>query len=407
VPKKNIIIIGDMRALPISAALSISKKFKKSGVEFWISENSLKYNDYGQYDEAYTKKIKLQFLKLFGKVQIFSSTVGDLDFFNTGIESSLKSITNDSMATKETYKDIWNQLFELSRGAFSIAKQIKKDIHRVFIFNGRLASSYSISKICIQNNVDTFFYEYSKLDNKFRILPFPTHNLPMLSKAILQKYKYSIAGENQFYSKGIGYISEKLTNKFVANYLSLSEKSYDVVIFLSSPHEYKSLDYEICGISYQDEVKFISKVIEKYGESKKYAVRCHPNQKNDPSWEIYFAKLTQFCIDRKIDFYTPVNSVSSYDLVRRSDNVVVDISSIGLDAFFLGSNVEVFGAPAYKDAMLYVRGRKDIDANDKKALLGGMLSNFDEMSSMDLSLPGRCIYLIFRLLEKLTYKRSH
>jgi len=400
---KSIIIINDMRALPVSAALSIFNKTKKNRTEIWLSESIFEYNDYGQIDGFFLKKIKLMVLKLLSDVRVIPSSNANLNDFDTGIDSSLKSITCDSMGAKGKYIDKWGQLYKLSEGALSIAERIKNEkcnVSEVFLFNGRTASSYPISKICIEENIKIFFYEYSPEKYSYKLLPFPIHNLPAISKSVIHYYEFGLGGVSEIYRMGFDYVNKKLRNDFVESYRFSVNKTYDVVIFLSSPHEYMALDRLLCDISYIDEVSFVSSVVAKYGADKSYAIRCHPNQKSDPSWEDYFQRLSEYCSDNDIDFYSPCDDVSSYDLIRAASNVVVDISSIGVDAFFLGAKVDVVGSPAYKDGLYYVINDESIATDEKDVFLGGMISNFEKLSSCRLLGLEKYLYFVLQALGK-------
>ena len=118
--------------------------------------------------------------------------------------------------------------------------------------------------------------------------------------------------------------------------------------FLSSSHEFASLDPELCGIDQRSELDFVKMVVEKHGSDRQFCVRCHPNQAQDKSWKETLSPLETYCRSNGIEYFSPTSSVSSYDLVRRSQITAVDISSIGLDAIYMNKQVDIFGQPDYR-----------------------------------------------------------
>jgi len=351
------IIINDLRALPVAAAISIRSKLQRKNTTIMISREIMRNHDYGQLDSERLANIKAHLLKIFfGAIIVESDSEIEDASDTTGLMSSLYSITNDSLASKEKYPDLWRELLALNRGACSIVKElIKCKAQEVYVFNGRLAYCYAITKYAANSNLKCFFYEYgrqvkiNRWKPKYTLTSFPIHRLERWGQELLNFYKFHKFLPAQIEILGDDFKRSKLTNKFTEFYEDGVSSKYDVVVFLSSTHEFLSLSEEICGNALTNgELEFLKKVIAANGENLKYAVRCHPNQTNDPSWQDSLKLLKNYCSFHRIDFFPPTSKISSYQLIENSKKVAVDISSIGIDAIIMKKSLEIFGNPDYR-----------------------------------------------------------
>lgn len=405
------IIVNDLRALPIAAALSIKSKLKNDAT-LLISRETLLHQDYGQTDDALIKKIKVFMLvNLFGAKVIESDCCDENDCDYTGVMSSLYSITNDSKATREKYPDIWQELIALNRGALALARELyKRKAGEVYVFNGRLASCYAITKQMANANIRINFYEYGRtksksgLTNGYTLTSFPIHRLDRWGRELLKFYKNNSIDPAKINLLAEDYRSSKMTNKFTKHYEINVETEYDVAVFLSSTHEYLSLNEEICGNSAaKGELGFLKEVIKDNGSNLKYAIRCHPNQASDPSWKETLNTLANYCSEHGVDFFDPVSKISSYRLIEKSKKVAVDISSIGIDAIIMGKPVEVYGSPDYK---IVVEDAKCKFVNNPSALpqyICEVMALRTLLFQNKLSVTGVAWYVFSRVLERISF----
>lgn len=401
----KVIVISDLRALPVAAAVSLKRKLKGQHVELWLSKQSIRYGDHGDNDHfSFLRLLKVSLLKLIFQAKIIKISDRNLgnNFNKIGVESSLKSITRDSLADRAKYPELWQQLDYIYLGAIGIANLlVRLGVQEVYIFNGRIASAYPIAKICKDNSIKTFFYEYSSIRGFYTLLPFSIHNKKQAATYALRHYLCSAHTYAFGYSQGMQYITSKLKNKFTDSYNAKANKTYDVVIFLSSSHEYLALDEEICGVTYINELRFVSEVVKQHGPDKKIAVRCHPNQINDPNWDVSLADLINYCHSSGVDFYPPTSKVSSYDLIRCSNEVAVDRSSIGLDAVFLGAKVSVYSDAYYKEPLNFVTQNDKIPPEDKALELASIIALYEFSTTFRLSPDGIVLHYVFYRLARI------
>lgn len=403
------IIINDLRSLPIAAAISIRSKLKKKKTTLLMSREILQHQDFGQTDHALIKKIKVYMLvNLFGAEIIESDNckINDSDY--TGVMSSMYSITMDSNATKEKYPYLWQDLLALNRGGIALANELaRRKANEVYVFNGRLASCYAITKYAAKTNIKINFYEYgypksnAEITNGYTLTSFPIHRLDRWGRELLMFHATNSFDSSKIRSLGEDYRSSKMTNEFTKNYKKNVVDEYDVAVFLSSTHEYKSLNEEICGNTIgKGELDFLKEVIKDNGNYLKYAVRCHPNQACDPSWEKTLIPLAKFCSEHGIDFYDPVSKISSYQLIEKSKKIAVDISSIGIDAIIMGKPVEIYGNPDYKIVYEDAKRKFSSDFSALPKYMCEVMALRAFLFQNKLSATGIIWYLFSRIIER-------
>lgn len=401
----KIIVISDLRVHLILTALAVYKQQKKDyNVQLVISERVLTNNDYGHFFPVWYKKIKFFILKYLCNVRVVksssSTTIDNAD--SLGIISSLCSITTDSMADEAKYPELYFNLKNLVKGAKEITDYIKKNnVDEVFLFNGRTSSSEFIVRYCFLHKLKTSYYEYgSKFGKNYLLMDFPIHNAYKYGLALTEFYNNNLINKNEIVEKGKVFSARKINNSYTKNYILESEKTYDVTIFLCSDHEYTNVNPDIIGIEPLGNYKLCKHVLDKYGVDLKYAVRAHPNQRQDPSYEKSMAPIIEFCKEFNIDFYGPESSISSYSLIEKSKLVTVELSSIGVDAVILGKEVDVFGKNDLKAILDTV---PEHIKNNKKLLsiyVSEVLSLYEYLYQYDFNRK-------FKIWNKFLYRIEH
>lgn len=354
------IIITDLRAIPVSAAIDLKRRLKEKNPCLLVASEIVSNRDYGQEDHVVIRRMKVFALKLLWGAEIVrsGSRAPTEEAELTGVRSSLLSITNDSLASKEKYPVLYASLLALHNGAEALAKEVlRRNEKEVYLFNGRLASSYAISKAAHEYGIKSYFYEYGRLPRHYTLTDFPQHRLSQWGDELVKFYKRNIISHAAVTKMADCYRHLKLSNQFTKYYGDEAADSYDVAIFLSSSHEFMALDETLCNITYKSELDFVKEVVQTYGPKLSYIVRCHPNQSRDPSWKDVLGPLMAFCEENSIRFVGPDSALSSYAIIKKSQKVAVYISSIGIDAVLLGKQVEVFGNPDYKAPMDYLQSQ--------------------------------------------------
>uniref|UniRef100_UPI0040479DA8 hypothetical protein n=1 Tax=Algoriphagus sp. TaxID=1872435 RepID=UPI0040479DA8 len=348
---QKFIILSDLRIIPIlSSYILFNRDLKTSKII--ISEETIRAIDYGFIFPYFYNWFKIFILRLFCKVQLIKTEVKseNNEHSDIGVFSSLVSITNDSLANYEKYPKLFNKLKQMNLGSHSIIGYLSKidDIDEIYVFNGRTAGTEPIVRYFWGRDCNIKFYEYSLIFGaKFTLYDFPVHNCYKYGNELFKFYTQKLL-ENYSFSNKDSYKNKKLNNIFTKNYFDVSQESFDICIFLASDHELIFLNKDICENIELSNLDLIKLSIDKYGRSKKYAVRAHPNQAKDPSVHTVLKPIIEFCELNNLYFYGPESKISSYSLIENSELIIVGYSSIAEDAIFMNKSVDILGSSDLK-----------------------------------------------------------
>ena len=177
---------------------------------------------------------------------------------------------------------------------------------------------------------------------------------------------------------------------------------YDIVVFLGSDHEYTNLQTEIVKMKAIENIGLVEHVLKKYGSNKKIAVKAHPNQRNDPSSLVSLKPIMDLCKTNGYTYFGPESGVSSYDLIRNSSLVIVEYSSIVLDAIFLGANVEVVGDRDLKVILKQLVEIDKIAPGDIKYHVREIMTLYNELFFHRFQ--SIFVYQVIRIFERIDQK---
>jgi hypothetical protein len=344
VNNKNYIIINDLRAGPILAAIKL--KYNITNTSLIAHQNLFRNREYADFTNNGWKALLKITLMIFFKLKIIPSVTSEIcESELIGVFSSLVSITEDSMATEAKYPDIYNQQINLAKGAKDLENYLTNQcINSIFLFNGRGASIHLVAKFCVRNAIRVYYYEYAAHGNGFRLYPSSPHGPKALGLQLYKYFKYGLYNLHDIKVAANKFRHEKLNSSFAKKNKISPDKKYDVVIFLGSDYEYAWIDSEITGALWAGNIDFCESVFNKYGKEKTYAIRCHPNSINDPSVDVLNARLYTMSagFGGLVDIYKPNMAVDSHQLIKNSNIVVTAYSSISLDAIILGVPVDIF-----------------------------------------------------------------
>ena len=396
---KKAIVLTDLRILPLLTACYLSKKNKDAVILF--SEYSLCSFDYGFTFPTWYNKIKIFFISIFFKIKFLKAnnlTEDQNDDEIIGVLSSMVSMTNDSCANKFKYPKLYQKLLLSSYASNSIKNYLKKEtLSEIFLFNGRTASSEPILIHFFFTNVKLSFYEYpSKFSASYTLYDFPIHDNFKYGKKLYSYYKNM---EYKNYNEDSNlYIYNKLNNQFTHHYSNTNDKvKFDIVLFLGSDHELIFLNKEITNNIIFTNLELIQTTFKRFGKKYSYAVRSHPNQRNDPSFINSLFEIEDFCKENHITFFRPDSNISSYQLILNCQFVVVGYSSIAEDAIYLGKKVVFMG----NSDISAVINELDSSILNNPFLLKEKLSDILKLRSIFLH---NKFPITYRLIYYLTYR---
>jgi hypothetical protein len=354
---KNIYLITNFRITPLLAIFHLIRSNPLDEHLVVSSERWIENYDYGEFLPKWQKKIRLFFLRILtkSKVVIIPSSKNQKNYKLSdllGIESSLKSITCDSAATPEKYLDIWTNFEGLTIGAIDVVNYLKSEIgdFKFFLFNGRGASQFPIALYAFDNKIKINYIEYSYNSYVgFNLLPFSVHNSRSMGIECVNQMRlknFYLSGVERKHLKRVIY--DKINNNYESQLNESSEKKFQIVVFLSSDHEYQALHEGVTGFIWKGNLALCEYAFKKYGSIMSIAVRAHPNQRIDINATAIQSELREYCMQNSITYIEADSNISSHHLILHSEMVVVEYSSVAYDAIYLGKSVDIFGEMGLK-----------------------------------------------------------
>lgn len=341
------VVLSDLRIRTILIALSIKNKSNESILI--ISEATINFHEYGSESPKWYKKIKISILKSLYDVRLIKVSEHGQFVPTKGIKSSIISRTYDHTATEEKYPIIAHHARMQSHGANDVWSYLNDNkIKEVYIFNGRLASSEPIAA-CVESNksMDFWFYEWGNTSHHYTLSKNHIHDIRSRSLKALRLYEIRdlFPWNVDLEDRARDFMQNKLKNRFTSAYKSDVQKKYDVTIFLSSPHEFLAIDQRFRGVS---DLDFVAYFLAEHCAGKRAAIRMHPNMQLDPESHDLENNLRSLVEGFDCDVYSPASGVDSYSLIRNSDLVAVNGSSIAVDAYFLDASIYIHDVNQYR-----------------------------------------------------------
>lgn len=399
------VIITDLRLFTVVTALQIFDRTKSDYL--LISEEAIHSQEFGSKSSEGYKRLKVGIVRRFYPLEVIATKDVQKVRHPKGINSSLISETTDALATPEKYPDLYRNFSRQAAGAESVSQELAaRSVKEIYVFNGRLASSYGICKSAAEQGIKTWFYEWGELPFCFTIQGYPIHKLDEKAFQAIAIYENPNLLPSYFYWEPPPSVTieQKLNNYYARGYGKGAgeESRYDIVIFLGSPHELYTID----GLDFKTDIDFCNMVRERYGEGKKYAIRAHPNQTKDPSWRTFSQGMQEYAASVGADYYGPNSKINSHDLIRRAEKVVTAFSSISIDAYFLGADVDVLGKTYFKYLIEYC-DRLNAPKRQKQEVLARLLNICQHLNQEHLHPKWTLMLKLLNRLDRLFIHNVH
>ena len=275
-----------------------------------------------------------------------------------GVNSTIASITR---SPDEKYlSDFWRKYkINLMNSSIEIYHSLLRVLNieafdEIYLFNGRFAFSAAALLAAKKSGIDYSVYDQEK-NSSFRIF----HNTLLHDMEANCKRAENYYNENPILANEIAleFIKKKRCGEetYEKSFTS-SQKSGDldvymqnnnikefVSIFPSSDDEYKYLA-GAWKMKIVDQLESIS-TIAKNNPLNTFLVRMHPNMSGMPDK----AKDDYYALERYGNIFVipPASKISSYEVLDRSDVVIVFCSTIGVGASFVGKKTLGIGPNPY------------------------------------------------------------
>lgn len=350
--KRPCIFITDLRRIPFKTYIKLDSYFKseKCDVKIVIAGQNLFFNDYGNDISFFTKLYRVFYLTIVHRATIKFNLDFDTSVeLEVGCRSSAVSLTRNENISRDQDSLLFEGLEKLAANAMFCSKWAKKSFNYdvAFVFNGRLASSLPVRIISEKQGIPVGFIEYG-FEGLARVYPFSPHFNKMYPSFIKEYWETSKVEHSKRVAISLHYMKLKMLNRFTNFYKSEDcDDQYDFTFFVNSNDEYVSIlqgggDEKLKLV---DQIEILDQLYFSFPKSR-LCVRCHPNMRfADKSFEL---NLKSKCQSLGIKFFASDDNISSYNLIIRSNYIVVGTSSIALDASLLGAKVIVVGEAKYK-----------------------------------------------------------
>jgi|APSaa5957512535_1039671.scaffolds.fasta_scaffold52725_2 hypothetical protein len=401
-PKEIFFVISDFRPWSFFVAFSELKKNKQNNFIVIYSQRWIYANDYGTFFPVWYKKLFISMLRLFFNVVMVEERrlSEKLNVDCLSIKSSM-----DSIIEQGKYNVNVNELLEVKSGCIDVVKYLKKveNNFTLYIFNGRLASNYSISKEF--NSVDTVNVKYYEHQfehpsyHGYKIYPFPPHNNLKETKALIKLSKSSLLSLTERYRRAIKWKNNKLNNRYTVNYNNLLSENYEVSVFLSTSSEYGALDKKLSGYSFKGNVELVKYALNQY-KGKSIIIVFHPNMSSKELINKEYTAIKKI-ISNNIKICVPDDNCNSYDIIKKSSVVVAEFSTISIDALLLNPNVVLDIQGENSGLNLLLKGEGDLfNLNDKTITIPMLYSMQNELFLTVFSRPLRIILRVMSFISQ-------
>lgn len=280
-----------------------------------------------------------------------------------GIASLLISRTGDIEPPMNQYRKVLNEIFRSSALALrSFEKwyeQFQPDL--VCIRNARSPLNRPILRLCKREGYHLRVIDRGGAPGKYTITPNYNHDREMINKLILEYWEEAPQSEEEKISIGSSYFKNRqdgvTTARFIAKQIrntlpaNWKDKKKNIVFFTGSFTEFAAIDKaNSADILFNNQFEAVWEIANHLKNHQEYCfyVRIHPNTKQRYRRE--YEKWNELMKEMKaialfIDGDEPVDS---YELAKASDKVIVYMSSVGIEAAFLGTPSIVIGNSRYR-----------------------------------------------------------
>jgi len=294
-----------------------------------------------------------------------------------GVHSAAMTILKDHSYDILKNIDLINKITFTSKRTIDYLNSCsKKEIKRIYVFNGRVSHYNAVVEFSKLFNINYSTFETTSISNKYiEISDNIIHNKKVFSHSIIEHWENDDSFEKfeigkSFFEKNINstHSSEYITpiyTKYQKTGLIPSnfKKDKSIVFFGSSRNEYESVEGWHNDFMSGDDEQIVIDICSRIPEMH-FFYREHPNLKLQNNTQT--RNIKKF---KKIKNLTLVDShskVSSYELLKNAGKVIVFGSTIGVESNYLGKPTICLGPSLYEDLNITYKPK---NFNELKKLL--------------------------------------
>jgi len=285
-----------------------------------------------------------------------------------GISSNLSFSLRDSDILLGEHENLATNLILTSLIVVEALPELLKDASSLVVGSGRLASSWTASRVAENLGLKVFSYEYLSTNGDIELAATsPVLDLVDTLKKV-QNFKDNFTNDPEVVATSIAYFHDTrypISKESVATPAMASSNIFvnhfergnlpsnfdlqkrNIAVMVSSEWEYSSLpgwENQI-GNSQREIIQKIVESKDLHGDIHLW-IRCHPNQQNKDARAL--AELTQLA-GHNVDVILPLDPVDSYALLESCEKVLAFGSTIGVEAVFWGKPTILCGRTEYEE----------------------------------------------------------
>jgi hypothetical protein len=263
---------------------------------------------------------------------------------------------------------LWVQLFDFFESFF-----VTNSFDTLVIFNGRFFGENAAISAAKSLNMKILYHESSGRPQSYNVDTFSPLSLAGASEVfgiIRNEIEYAQIehiGQKWFQDRQTGASPElmRIQKTWVKDYVGFPSGIKIATFFTTSDDEFLGLGKEWNFGSHKTQINAARSALKILKEAGYFTiVRIHPNTVNKAT------RMTKQWLNLEYvdQVFLPLSNVDSYDLIQKSDLVVVAGSTIGIEAAYLGVKSASVGSAIYEgmNALLDLRGVHDVGSFEKK-----------------------------------------
>jgi hypothetical protein len=310
-------------------------------------------------------------------------TIGTSSFVKEGIHSELRSKYRGRPLPflEPLYKLESRMLDRVARKLDSKLRLIEFGEEEIWIIeNGRFSYQRVILQMARQLEIKTLFYDGSSIassNENFYLRPYTPHSRIARAEAF-NKWRVRTVSKPKLETATRWFIErskDSSANVFNVGFTDSFPKFKNeklAVFFTSSSDEFESFWREWTTFEWSSQYESFDAIASHLKKTYRLVIRIHPNlmNKSTPDVSSEFYQALRLAIDHGVELVLPDSNISTYDLISKSDLVIVSQSTVGLEALNMGKRV-VATANCFFDAcedLLLFKKTSNVKSIDSHAL---------------------------------------
>lgn len=290
--------------------------------------------------------------------------------FGMGVASSVIAQYDDT--SPEFSTKLKNDIKSKLLIAYAFYNSVKKIISKVnpdvvYIANGRLAYLLPAVQYCQKKNIDFYTFERGELLSKYFVVKGNFWDSNILKKVVTDFWDNSIIPEEEKYKIADQWYDERLSRKNPYSYTkkqtygslpdSILDNKRAISIFITSENELEAIEGKENPffLNQLEGLKYIFDNID--DENIRFYVRVHPHLAGKNNSQTQGLQTLHY---NNVEIIGADSPIDSYELVKKSEKVIVFGSTVGVESTYYGTPTILLGKALYEDLnVAYIPSTKE------------------------------------------------